>query len=172
MKHTNLLISYDENSGSISFNVDQLKSLFANGQLNPSQPEVIPSSNSQVSLIIKNETGSAIQSTGEIRLYVNNHIGINIYLPNAKPAAGALYTFNIGENNFSNKEVYFSINGGDANDSINEYIGSSINDVRFYDQRHYNNIDAGYNIVLDTADSRCAKTIKLGATYVLKITKI
>ena len=93
-------------------------------------------------------------------------------MPNAKPAAGALYTFNVGENNFSNKEVYFSINGGDANDSINEYIGSSINDVRFYDQRHYNNIDAGYNIVLDTADSRCAKTIKLGATYVLKITKI
>ena len=46
MKQTNLLISYDENSGSISFNVDQLKSLFANGQSTSSQPEVIPSSNS------------------------------------------------------------------------------------------------------------------------------
>lgn len=53
------------------------------------------------------------------------------------------------------------------------YNGSSINDARFYDYRHWNNIDAGYKFSLDTSDSRCDTILKKsGATYVLKIETI
>ena len=170
MKQTNLSISYNEKTGEVSFNINQLKALFSSEQQVDPTPVVNPTNNDwKVSLIIKNETESAIQSTGEIRLYINNHIGINTYLPGAKPAAGALYTFNAGENKFTN--IACTINGADAGDTMNNYNGAVVNDVRFYDQRHYNNIDAGFNIVLDTNDSRCDKIIKQGGTYVLKITK-
>lgn len=130
-----------------------------------------PKGNWDVDLIIKNNTGSAIQSTGEIRLYVDNHIGINTYLPDAKPAAGALYTFKPGENNFSNQDVHCVLNGEDYMDD--SYNGKVITDVRFYDQRHYNNIDAGFKASLDLNDSRCSNKLnKSGATYVIKIEKI
>jgi hypothetical protein len=52
------------------------------------------------------------------------------------------------------------------------YNGATINEVRFYDYKHWNNIDAGFNAVLDTSDSRCSKVLTSGAIYVIKITKI
>ena len=121
-------------------------------------------------IIIKNQTGSAIKSTGEIRLYVGNHYyGINTYLPGASATAGALYAFNPGENNFSNLDVHCEVNGGTIKDSFDGMAIDS--EARFYDYRHYNNKDAGYNCTLDTSDSRCDKVLrKAGGTYVLKIT--
>ena len=113
--------------------------------------------------LIKNNTGETIQSTGEIRLYIDNHVGINIYLPGAKSEAGALYTFNPGTNDFSNLNVHCVLNGEDYMDD--SYNGKVINEVRFYDQRHYNNIDVGYNFSLESS----GKLNKSGATYILKI---
>lgn len=118
-----------------------------------------------VKLIIKNNTGKAIQSTGEIRLYVNNHIGMDTYLPGAAPTAGALYTWNPGESTYNTNIV---VHGDDVPPT--KYVGAVINEVRFYDYRHYNNIDAGFSATLDTSDSRCDNAIKNnGATYVIKI---
>jgi hypothetical protein len=123
-------------------------------------------------IIVKNETGSNIASTGEIRLYVGNHeYGVNTYLPNASATAGALYTFKTGENNFSNLDVHCVGNGFTLNDSFDGIAIDS--EVRFYDYRHYNNKDCGYNCVLDTSDERCDKVLKMaGGTYVIKIGKI
>ena len=127
-----------------------------------------PEGDWSVKLIIKNTTSKPIYSTGEIRLYVDNHIGVNTYLPGAAPTAGALYTFNPGENNFSDMDVHCTMNGEDYMDDA--YNGKEINEVRFYDQRHYNNKDAGFNFTLDTGDPRCDKVLnKAGAIYVLKI---
>lgn len=127
-----------------------------------------PEGDWNVKLIIKNNTGKTIQSTGEIRLYVDKHIGIDTYLPGASPSAGPLYTFNIGENNLSNYDVHCVLHGDDYMDD--SYNSKVINEVRFYDQRHYNNIDAGFSASLDTSDPRCdAKLNKAGATYVIKI---
>lgn len=68
-----------------------------------------------------------IESAGEIRLYVDSHIGIDTYLPSASPSAGPLYTFNIGENNFSNYDVHCVLHGDDYMDD--SYNGKTINDV-------------------------------------------
>lgn len=122
-----------------------------------------------INLIIKNETGKTVQSTGEIRLYVGNHIGIDTYFPGAKEDAGALCTFNVGENNFSNKNIKAIVHGGG---NINDWLGQPVTEIRFYDQRHWNNIDAGFNATIDTSDSRCDKTLKTDGTYVIKITNI
>lgn len=134
--------------------------------LNPTQ---IQQGDWRVGIIIKNETGAPIQSTGEIRLYVGNHIGVNTYLPNAK--VGTVYTFEVGETDFSAYDVHAMLNG----DNIPpvDYDGAVINDVRFYDYRHWNNVDAGFNATLATNDPRCSSVIsKMGATYVIKITKM
>ena len=121
-----------------------------------------------VNIIVKNETGAPIQSTGEIRLYVDNHIGVNTYLPNAR--VGTIHTFEVGETNFSMYNVHAVLNGDDIPPA--DYEGSAINDVRFYDYRHWNNTDAGFSAVLDTTDKRCDKTISQSdRTYVIKITK-
>lgn len=120
-------------------------------------------------LIIKNLTGAPIKTTGEIRLYVEGHLGINTYLPGAKPDAGALYTLNDGENDLSGYDVHCMGNGLTLDDS---YDGKAINEVRIYDYRHYNNKDwkpAGI-VTLDTSDPRCSPVLKKsGGTYVLKI---
>ncbi len=124
-----------------------------------------------VKLYVKNETGHDIQSTGEVRLYVSNHIGVNTYLPGAAANAGARYTFKPGENDFSALDVNCIMNGDASMDD--SYNGSKITDVRFYDQRHWKNTDAGFNITLDTSDPRCDTVLKKsGATFVLKITNI
>ena len=134
-------------------------------------PAPAPEGDWGVRLIIKNLSGTDILSTGEIRLYVDNHIGVDTYLPKASASAGALYTFNKGENDFSNKEVHCVMHGETYMDD--SYNGKTINEVRFYDYRHYNNIDAGYKASLDTADPRCDAFLKKsGATYVIKIEKI
>lgn len=134
-------------------------------------PTPQPDGDWSVKLYIKNLTGSPVQSTGEIRLYVQDHIGVNTYLPGAAGSAGALYTFQPGENDFSTLDVYCIMNGETVMDD--SYNGSPVTDARFYDQRHWNNIDAGFNFSLDTSDARCDTVLKKsGATYVLKITKI
>ena len=131
----------------------------------------VPQGDWAANIIIKNETGSPIKSTGEIRLYVGNHIGVNTYLPGASASAGALYTFNVGTNNFSGLDVHCVLNGENYMDDA--YNGQVINEVRFYDYRHYNNIDAGFSATLDTTDPKCNKTLrKDGGTYIIKIRKI
>lgn len=134
-------------------------------------PEPVPSGDWSANIIVKNMTGSPIQSTGEIRLYVKDHIGVNTYLPGAQPAAGPLYTFNPGENDYSGEDVHCVMNGETYMDDA--YENAQITEVRFYDQRHYNNIDAGYSATLDTSDSRCSPVIrKSGATYVIRIDRL
>jgi hypothetical protein len=144
-------------------NIDPIRNYVLN-------PQPIPTGNWDANIIIKNMTGSPIKSTGEIRLYVDNHIGINVYLPNARPDAGALYTFNVGENDFINMGIHCVGNGFTLDD---KYDGRAITEERIYDYRHYKNTDwtpAGI-ITLDTSDARCSSVIrKSGATYVLKIT--
>lgn len=129
--------------------------------------EPVQNENFKVNLIVKNETGKAVKSTGEIRLYVNNHIGIDTYLPGAFEAAGPKYTFSASETNFSTEALVH----GD-NVVPTQFNNATVNEVRFYDHRHWNNVDAGFNAVLDTTDSRCDKTLKAGGTYVIKITNI
>jgi hypothetical protein len=132
----------------------------------------VPQGDWSAKIIVKNATGSAIKSTGEIRLYTDkaHTYGINTYLPDASPSAGAKYTFNAGENDFSNLEVHCEGNGFTIDDSFD---GMPIGDARFYDYRHYNNKDAGYTCTLDTNDPRCDKVLKkAGGTYVIKIGKI
>lgn len=147
---------------------EQITIMAQDGQQTPVQPiqNIVAGG---INLIIKNETGRTIQSTGEIRLYVADHIGINTYFPGARADAGALYTFNAGENSFIGKGINAEVNGGG---NINEWIGKPITEVRFYDQRHWNNIDAGFNATIDTSDSKCDKTLKTDGTYVIKITNI
>lgn len=123
--------------------------------------------NYDVNLIILNETGSPIQSTGEIRLYVNDHIGINTYLPGAKVDAGPLYTFNVGENAFT---VSATVNGDTM--SATNFDNATVTEARFYDYKHWNNIDAGFNAAIEAADPRCDTILKKSGTYVIKITKI
>lgn len=132
----------------------------------------VPQGDWSAKIIVKNATGSAIKSTGEIRLYTDkaHTYGINTYLPDASPSAGAKYTFNAGENDFSNLEVHCEGNGFTINDSLD---GMPVEDARFYDYRHYKNTDAGFNCILDTSDARCDRTLrKAGGTYVIKITKM
>ena len=130
-----------------------------------------PQGDWQANIIIKNETNAPIQSTGEIRLYVGDHIGVNAYLPDAWEGAGALYTFGVGETNFSDYDVHCKMNGEEYMDDA--YDGAPITEVRFYDYRHWQNLDAGFNAVLDVGDVRCNRTLKKsGGTYVIKITKL
>ena len=133
-------------------------------------PTPQPQGDWKAKIIIKNQTGSNIQSTGEIRLYVGNHeYGVNTYLPGAAATAGALYTFKTGENNFSDLDVHCEGNGFTLTDSFDGMAIDS--EARFYDQRHYSNKDCGFMCTLDTSDSRCDKVLKKsGGTYVLKIT--
>ena len=145
-------------------NLDPIKNYILN-------PTPVPERDWSVKLIIKNLSGEDIQSTGEIRLYVDDHIGVDTYLPKASPSAGALYTFNKGENDFSDKEVHCVMHGETYMDDT--YNGKIINEVKFYDYRHYNNIDAGFKVSLDISDIRCnIKLNKAGATYVIKIEKL
>lgn len=118
-----------------------------------------------VKMYINNQTSKAIQSTGEIRLYVDNHIGVNTYLPGAAVTAGPLYTFNVGMNDFSNLDVHCVLNGESY--MSDEYNGKTINDIRLYDYRHWNSTDCGWKVSLDSGSDTTIK--KSGATYILKI---
>ena len=122
----------------------------------------------EVNLIIRNETGQPIQSTGEVRLYVEDHVGINTYLPGACLEAGALYTFNVGENAYCGMGIRCVMNGEDYMDG--KYDGAAVDGVRVYDCRHWKSEDCGWRVFLDVADSRCCPVIrKEGATYVIVI---
>lgn len=130
-----------------------------------------PTDDFRVNIIIKNETGEDIKSTGEIRVYVEDHIGINTYLPDAWSGAGALYWFVVGETDFSDQDVHCELNGDDVPPT--DYVGDVINGVRFYDDRHWKNTDAGYKAELDLTDPRCDNIIqRKESTYVIKITKL
>ena len=119
----------------------------------------------KVTLRINNQTGQIMQSTGEIRLYVSGHIGVNIYLPNASPAAGALYTFNVGMNDFSDKDVHCIMNGETYMDDA--YNGSAIESIRVYNKDHVKSEDLNLSVTLDTGSDTTIK--KSGASYTLKI---
>jgi len=134
-------------------------------------PTPVPQGDWKANIIVKNLTGAPIQSTGEIRLYVENHIGVNTYLPDAWEGAGALYTFGVGETDFSSSDVHCKMNGEEYMDD--SFDGAEITEVRFYDYRHWQNLDVGFNAVLDIGDTRCDRCIKKsGGTYVIEITKI
>ena len=137
-------------------------------------PTPTPEGDWQANVILKNETGHNIQTTGEVRLYISvdgERIGINTYLPGACETAGALYTLTQGENDFCDMGIQCKVNGGYQ--MLNTYDGQPITEVRFYDERHWNNIDAGYQATLDTDDPRCSPVIsKAGATYVVRITNL
>jgi hypothetical protein len=81
--------------------------------------------------------------------------------------AGPLYTFNVGENKFG---INATVNG-DTMSAVN-FDGAKVTEARFYDYKHWNNIDAGFNAIIDTTDSRCDTILKKSGTYVIKITKI
>ena len=115
---------------------------------------------------MRNETGQPIESTGEIRLYVRDHIGIDANLP-GWVAQGAAYTFEVGDSMY---DTTLLVHGDDVPPV--DFEGKAVNEVRFYDYRHYNNIDAGYNAVLDVDDPECCSVIENGATYVIMITTI
>lgn len=135
-------------------------------------PQPAPTGNWDATVIIKNETGRDIQTTGEVRLYIpsneEGHIGINVYLPNASASAGAQYVFCKGES--APWTTQCSVNGNYP--MLDVYDGAKIIDGRIYDQRHYSNGDwtPAAKVLIDTADSRCSSVLrKSGATYVLKI---
>lgn len=141
-------------------NLDPIK----NYVLNPT-PQPAPTGNWKAKVIIKNQTGKDIQSTGQVRLYVAGHIGVNVYTQNAVNLGKAV-TFPIGEYSYETTCVG---NGFEINDS---YDGKALEEGRVYDERHYNNKDwtPPTNVVIDTADKRCSPVLKkAGATYVLKI---
>jgi hypothetical protein len=117
-------------------------------------------------VILKNRTGRQIQSTGEVRLYVAGHDGVNVYTPNAVSVGAAITIPANGEYEYDTQCVGngFTIDDG--------YDGMAIEDARVYDQRHYNNKDwsPAATVTLDTGDSRCSGVLrKAGATYVLNI---
>jgi hypothetical protein len=126
-----------------------------------------PVNNYPATIYTINDAGEDIYSTGEIRLYVGQHTGINSYLPGASGTAGKLYTFKTGES-------MFTCNGMTVDDKPPvKYKGQTITEVRFYDYRHYQNEDAGFSAELYTEDPRCDTTIKEnGAVYVIKIGRL
>ena len=140
--------------------------------MNPTnQQEPSTSGSWSADIIVKNLTGGDIQSTGEIRLYVKDHIGVNVYLPGAKATAGAKYTFKQGETVFSSQGIHCVLNGEDY--ITDDYDNNPITEVRFYDYRHWKNTDAGYKAEIDLTDSRGSSIIKKkGSTYVIKITSL
>lgn len=134
-------------------------------------PEPAPEGDWQANIIIKNLTGTPIQSTGEVRLYIDGHIGINTYLPGACETAGPLYTFGIGESDFCDMGIQCAVNGGYP--MLNGYDGQPIVDARIYDYRHWNSGDCGWIVTLDREDPRGSQYLrKSGATYVLKIENV
>lgn len=133
--------------------------------LNPT-PQPQPQGDYHCTIIIKNDTDAPIGSTGEIRLYVENHIGIDANLPNWA-GVGEQYTFDVGESVYSTSLLVH----GD-NVPPTDFDGCTVNEIRFYDERHWNNIDAGYNAELDTSDPRCTPYITSGGTYVIRITNL
>lgn len=133
--------------------------------LNPT-PQPTPQGNWDAHVIIKNQTGMNIQSTGEVRMYVAGHEGINVYTPNAVQVGTAITIPNGGEYDYFTHCV---ANGFTLDDS---YDGRALEDARIYDQRHYNNKDwtPPANVLIDTSDPRCSSVLrKSGATYVLKV---
>ena len=126
-------------------------------------PEPVPTGNWDAHVILKNQTGRTIQSTGEVRLYVAGHEGVNVYTPNAVSVGAAITIPNGGEYAYDTQCVG---NGFELNDS---YDGMALEDGRIYDQRHYNNSDwtPPATVSIDPSGSTILR--KAGATYILII---
>lgn len=133
--------------------------------LNPT-PQPAPTGNWNAHVVIKNATGRQIQSTGEVRMYVAGHNGVNVYTPNVVQVGAAITIPAGGEYEYDTQCVG---NGFTIDDS---YDCRALEDARIYDERHWNNKDwtPAANVQIDTADARCSAVLrKAGATYVLRI---
>ena len=130
--------------------------------LNPT-PQPAPTGNWDAHIILKNQTGRQIQSTGEVRMYVAGHEGVNVYTPNVM-SVGAAITIPAGcEYAYDTQCVG---NGFTLDDS---YDGKALEDARIYDERHWNNADwtPPATVSIDPAGSTVLR--KSGATYILVI---
>ena len=129
-------------------------------------PEPAPQTDWQAKVIVRNLTGRDIQTTGEVRLYVNGHEGVNVYMPGALQV-GARATFPAG-----GEYAYDTVCEGNGFVLDDRYDGKHVESIRIYDQRHWKSEDweQPVSITVDTADPRTSAAIrKSGATYVLAI---
>jgi hypothetical protein len=130
--------------------------------LNPT-PQPAPTGNWDAHIILRNQTGRQIQSTGEVRMYVAGHEGVNVYTPNVMSVGAAITIPAGGEYAYDTQCVG---NGFTLDDS---YDGKALEDARIYDERHWNNADwtPPATVSIDPAGSTVLR--KSGATYILVI---
>ena len=130
--------------------------------LNPT-PKPAPTGNWDAHIILRNQTGRQIQSTGEVRMYVAGHEGVNVYTPNVMSVGAAITIPAGGEYAYDTQCVG---NGFTLDDS---YDGKALEDARIYDERHWNNADwtPPATVSIDPAGSTVLR--KSGATYILVI---
>ena len=130
--------------------------------LNPT-PQPAPTGNWDAHIILRNQTGRQIQSTGEVRMYVAGHEGVNVYTPNVMSVGAAITIPEGGEYAYDTQCVG---NGFTLDDS---YDGKALEDARIYDERHWNNADwtPPATVSIDPAGSTVLR--KSGATYILVI---
>ena len=130
--------------------------------LNPA-PQPAPTGNWDAHIILRNQTGRQIQSTGEVRMYVAGHEGVNVYTPNVMSVGAAITIPAGGEYAYDTQCVG---NGFTLDDS---YDGKALEDARIYDERHWNNADwtPPATVSIDPAGSTVLR--KSGATYILVI---
>lgn len=130
--------------------------------LNPT-PQPAPTGNWDAHIILRNQTGRQIQSTGEVRMYVAGHEGVNVYTPNVMSVGAAITIPACGEYAYDTQCVG---NGFTLDDS---YDGKDLEDARIYDERHWNNADwtPPATVSIDPAGSTVLR--KSGATYILVI---
>ena len=130
--------------------------------LNPT-PQPAPTGNWDAHIILRNQTGRQIQSTGEVRMYVAGHEGVNVYTPNVMSVGAAITIPAGGEYAYDTQCVG---NGFTLDDS---YDGKALEDARIYDERHWNNADwtPPSTVSIDPAGSTVLR--KSGATYILVI---
>ena len=130
--------------------------------LNPT-PQPAPTGKWDAHIILRNQTGRQIQSTGEVRMYVAGHEGVNVYTPNVMSVGAAITIPAGGEYAYDTQCVG---NGFTLEDS---YDGKALEDARIYDERHWNNADwtPPATVSIDPAGSTVLR--KSGATYILVI---
>lgn len=129
-------------------------------------PTPAPAGNWDATVIIKNDSGRDILSTGEVRLYVGNHeYGINVSI---EPIGQ--YMVIQGENAPYNTQCVG--NAFTLNDSFDGMQIDQAARIYLYSERwgHVKSEDANLKVTLDTDDPRCSLVLrKSGATYVLKV---
>ena len=130
--------------------------------LNPT-PHPAPTGNWDAHIILRNQAGRQIQSTGEVRMYVAGHEGVNVYTQNVMSVGAAITIPAGGEYAYNTQCVG---NGFTLDDS---YDGKALEDARIYDERHWNNADwtPPATVSIDPEGSTVLR--KSGATYILVI---